>query len=130
MILVRFRQSQTETIGILAAGGHLFYILEPLWRGNQRNVSCIPPGKYRCVFMSRSASGKYKNCYHVQDVPDRTGVLIHAGNVADHTRGCLLPGLKLGKLDNKNAVLSSRKALDKIVQLMGDEFELEIIDGV
>lgn len=130
MKLIRFKRTSTETIGALIGNGRCFYILEPSWNGNRRNVSCIPAGRYNVKHMARSASGKYRNCYHVQNVPGRSAILIHCGNVHNNTRGCLLPGKRIGVLSGKNAVLNSRSALSEMVQLLGDEFELEVIDAM
>ena len=128
--LYRYKRTETETIGVLFADGRQYFILEPPWKDNQRNISCIPAGTYKCVFMKRSSSGKYKNIYWVQDVPNRTAILIHAGNTHDHTRGCLIPGKRTGKLAGKNAVLNSRSALMDLRNIFGKSFTLEVIDGM
>ena len=105
-----------------------FQVLERPWLDNRRNISCIPPGRYLVKFMKRSASGKYKNCYHIQNVPGRSGILIHQGNIVDHTKGCLLVGKKRGWLNKKRAVFNSRSALRKLVSVLGKrDFELTII---
>jgi len=105
-----------------------FQILERPWLNNQRNISCIPPGTYRVKYLRRSASGRYRNCYHVLNVPGRTGILIHQGNIADHSHGCLLIGKRRGWLNRKRAVLASRSALKDFVRTMGKkDFLLTII---
>lgn len=128
--LLRYRRTYRETFGVFLCDGASFYILEPSWRDNKRNISCIPAGTYRVKYMHRSASGKYRRCYHVQGVPDRSGILIHCGNTYKHTRGCMLPGRRVGLLAGNNAVLNSRSALTEMVKLMGNEFELEVVDGL
>jgi hypothetical protein len=101
--------------------------LEPPWLNNRSNVSCIPAGTYNCEWLQRSASGKYKRCWHVTGVPGRVGILIHAGNRLAHTLGCILPGKKHGYLGGQDAVLSSKSALNMLrKQLEGKPFVLSV----
>ena len=70
--------------------------------------TCIPEGKYNIQF--RRTGGfheKYKKRYgnahygmlHLQDVPNFTYILIHAGNTDEHTSGCLIVGETQQDLD-------------------------------
>ena len=120
---------RTDSIrGILAAGGKIFHIIERPWKNNKRNESCIPAGEYHTTFLPCSASGKYRQVYHLQAVPGRSGILIHNGNVVAHSRGCLIIGLRRGSLAGKPAVLNSRSALHQLFQMMGPEpFKLKVI---
>jgi hypothetical protein len=135
VILLRDEVSPSVIRGTLYAKDKTFQILERPWKNNTRNESCIPETgdiskPYRAVFLSRSASGRYKNIYHIQNVPNRGGILIHQGNVVDHTRGCLIIGKKRGNLAGKLAVLNSRTALNEFVLLMEEKpFELIIVGG-
>ena len=102
--------------------------MEPKWRDNRSNVSRVPTGDYVVEYMKRSSSGKYKDCYHIQDVKNRFGVLIHKGNTVNHTLGCLLPGVKVGTLNEQFAVLGSAQAMRKIHKVTGKEtFKLNIM---
>ncbi len=75
------------------------HTLELPWRNNERNVSCVPAGTYELL---KRDFGKYYEAYkrrwnhqfslQVDEVPDRGDILIHTGNTADHTRGCILVG--------------------------------------
>lgn len=113
--------SNTETLGIIIAKGKMFQCLELPWKDNQRNISCIPPGEYIVKFLPKSASGKYRNVWHIQDVENRGGVLIHTGNKSSHSRGCVLIGLTRGILSGVRAILSSRVALARFNSLMNKE---------
>ena len=114
--LVRLKQS----IGALISDqGFICYVMEPPWRDNRSNVSCIPVGDYDVDYLTKSASGKYKDCYHVRGVPDRFAILIHKGNTVRDTMGCMLPGVRVGKLGGKCAVLGSAQAMRKIHKLTG-----------
>lgn len=134
MKLIRTSTSDEGTFGILVYGDDYAHTLEPPWRGNQRNLSCIPAGKYE-VRMRHSP--KYGDVYHVKKVPNRTYILMHAGNWAGDeakgfktdTDGCILVGSKRGRLNGQQALLASRAALSKVTAAMNFEpFELEIID--
>ena len=112
----------------MVAGEQLLYTIERPWLDNARNISCIPEGEYLVNFMARSASGKYRNVWHLQNVPGRGGILIHNGNLVAHSRGCLILGSKPGTLGGNPAVLGSRPALRKLQSIVGREsFKLHII---
>lgn len=66
------------------------WVLELPWLGNQRNISCIPEGEYSTVHHTRP-SGRGEALL-VENVPGRSGILFHAGNVPSDTRGCPLVG--------------------------------------
>lgn len=126
--LIRDEVSSMCVRGALYIDGYVFQILERPWLNNRRNISCIPTGKYTANFLPRSVSGKYKNVFHLTNVSGRSGILIHNGNVVDHTKGCLIIGLKRGRLAGKSAVLNSRTALSKLVEITQKQtFELTII---
>jgi len=116
------------TLSIVITPKGVYRSLELPWFNNARNASCIPSGSYLCEYLSKSASGKYRNVYHVTDVPDRSGILIHNGNVARHTKGCILLGTKSGKLYSQPAVLNSRTAMRSFIDDTGKQpFILEIL---
>lgn len=98
--------------------GEIIHWLERPWISNQRNVSCIPPGFYQVKYLERSASGKYKRCWHVQNVPGRSGILIHSGNFVRDTLGCLLPGTTVDM--RAGAVYHSRSAMEILRKHFGD----------
>lgn len=112
----------------LVANGELFHLIERPWLNNRQNISCIPCGVYRVDYMARSSSGKYKGVYWVRDVPGRSGILIHNGNIVAHSYGCLIVGMRRGTLAGQAAVLNSRSALSSLVDVMGrHSFELHIV---
>jgi hypothetical protein len=126
--LWRDEQAKGHISSVLLTPQGEFYVLERPWLGNRRNISCIPPGRYRVRYLKRSVSGKYRNVYHVLGVPGRSGILIHNGNTVDHSRGCLLVGKRRGFIGGKRAVLNSRSAMRALVRALGKrDFELTII---
>ena len=94
------------------------------WRNNDPQVSCIPPDLY---LVSPHVSPNHGECYHIENVPGRTNVLIHAGNIDDNTLGCQLPGLYNGwvwsKKDKRNewGVCGSRTAMERLEKILGRE---------
>lgn len=85
-------------------------ILELPWKANQKQISCIPEGTYNIV---PHKSPKFGHCLLVKDVPDRSNILIHAGNTTKDTKGCLLPG---ELASDKESVGSSRDKLTAIMR--------------
>ena len=125
--LFRFERQSTHTTGALVINGYTVYVLERPWLDNKRNKSCIPSGKYICKFLPRSGSGKYRNVYHVVPVDNRSGILIHQGNLVIHSLGCLIIGSRIGTLSGKRAVLSSRQALRELNKItQNNDFNLEL----
>ena len=113
---------------VLFIEGQTFHIIERAWLNNKRNISCIPAGVYQVQFMARSGSGKYRNVFWLRNVPGRSGVLVHNGNLAAHSRGCLIIGMRRGTLAGQPAVLNSKTALRALGRIAGRQsFELHII---
>lgn len=127
--LVRYRHTKTHTYGVLMVGDIMLFTLELPWLNNQQNISCIPPGDYIVNYLHRSGSGKFNRVYHVTDVPGRSGILFHAGNVPSQIQGCILPGMKTGNLAGQPAVLSSSVALEKMRSVIGkNSFNLKVMN--
>ncbi len=92
------KSTNIHTTGVLTAtrGGATFICktLELKWLNNQKNVSCIPPGIYKCKF---TRSIKFPlGTYELSSVPNRGGIRIHKGNYAAgkvvDIQGCILLG--------------------------------------
>ena len=114
-------------------------VMEPPWRDNARNRSCIPAGLYEVV---PHVSPRHRRCLLVTGVPGRSHILFHAGNLGGdvergwhtHTAGCLLPGLHRGRINvgdrRQQAVLASRTAQRRLMDwAAGLPFALEIHDA-
>lgn len=127
--LIRLHLKEKYTIGNLYCVGvdlsgktsrlienqFLCNIIEDKFRGNdlkKNKVSgetCIPEGNYK---IKMSYSPKYqKSLPQLLNVPYFEGVRIHSGNTAEHSEGCLLPGMnrEVGK------VLESKTYTDIII---------------
>jgi hypothetical protein len=130
IILDRIRDNGIQTIGqawALVNGSKKleFVTLEPSWVLNMNSISCAPIGTYQ---VHKRYSKKYKNHFHLQDVPDRSYMLIHAMNFFNQTEGCIGVGsrFKLLNDDQYVDVIDSQVTMDKLNKVMPDEFQLSI----
>lgn len=122
--LVRVCENENGTFGVLLKGDvPICVTVEDRWRDNKRRVSCIPEDVYFCVPHS---GPRFKNVWLLEDVPDRSAILIHAGNTEDSTEGCIIVGSSFGKLGSKWAILDSRKALNRLRSVAPPEFTIRI----
>ena len=101
-----------------------FIIIEPPWKQNQENVSCIPEGTYNIAWRTFPSHGRR---LWVRDTSPRTDVMLHAGNFQKDTLGCLLPNLRFGIANNQPRGYESQKALSLIEATVGPEEEIELI---
>ncbi|MBZ9872941.1 DUF5675 family protein [Mesorhizobium sp. BR1-1-9] len=86
--------SEQCTSGYLAINGEIkAYTLELPWQGNEPEISSIPSGEY-------SANLRYDHAdkwrIELRDVPARSLVQIHTGNLPADSIGCILIGQELG----------------------------------
>jgi len=127
LTIKRFAYSPMGTFGNMQMpNGEELYTVEQLWRNNERNVSCIPEGNYRCRerFYNR---GNY-NAIHIVDVPDRDLILFHKGNTESDLQGCIAPGKGLAFINGQWAVGSSGTAFSILMEHFGEsEFSLDIV---
>jgi len=113
------------TFGVITLNGkELCKTCERPWRDNKPQISCIPTGTYECRAYS---SRKFPDVWEILNVPNRSAILIHAGNVPSDLRGCIAPGTSFGMIDGKKAVLGSRDALNKLRKTLPDKFTITII---
>lgn len=127
--IIRVEKSTDGVFGVMLINGESFCVtLEPEDHANAVMISCIPPGAYIC---ERVDSPKYGDTFEVKDVPNRTHILIHSGNVEDHTHGCVLLAQYFGKLKEQRAVLNSGSTFKEFMNTMKgvDRFLLEIEDA-
>lgn len=123
--LVRVTEHNGATMGVLCIDGSPEVItLEDAWRNNEKMISCIPIGRYK---VKLHKSPKFGTTYKVMDVPERSEILIHAGNTHKDTHGCILVGLQFGKVGTEPAILASKSAFLKFMELMGNAPEAELI---
>lgn len=123
--LVRVSEYNGATCGVLCVNDSPeFVTLEDAWRDNERMISCIPVGRYK---IKKHRSPKFGLVYRVEDVPQRDQILFHAGNTHKDTHGCILLGMQFGTIGTDSAVLASRSAFNRFMDLMANSPEAELI---
>lgn len=125
--LNRINRTNFSTLGVLSLFDGLSKlfeckVLELPWLNNTKQKSCIPVGKYSVVYAPPAAKFPYPH-YRLLNVPGRDGILIHRGNLTTHTLGCILVGMDWGDLnkDGKTDLQSSKAALDRIYEILGEK---------
>src|SRR5574343_123320 len=91
----------------------IFKTLELPWKNNESQVSCIPPGTYKCV---RRNSEKFGNHFWVKDVPGREWILIHPANHYTQLRGCIAVGSAFSDI-NVDKLLYLTDSMAMIIKL-------------
>lgn len=124
--LVRFAEIEGATLGawILprwtnlngVTGALAIPTLEPPWKDNARDESCIPAGSYQLVPIlcpEHGATWRFVGG-SVGDfaLAERTKVEPHTGNTLIDTKGCPLPGMAFGRVQGMIAVVNSRPAME------------------
>ena len=128
--LTRIARRKTYTIGRLAIDGeYICDTLEPTWRdigwgrpGRKiAGKTAIPEGRYPVVV---TFSPRFRRWLPLLlHVPLFEGIRIHAGNTADDTAGCILPGLN----KKKGRVIDSRIWEHRIVRRLANRPEGEAV---
>lgn len=129
--LERFSYAEDGTLGVLTVGDLELFTVERPWLANKPRVSCIPEGIYDLEMrfspvVKRSSGGKYQRGWEVKNVQDRTYIMLHPGNTMDDLAGCIAPGLSVGRLKGKPAVLSSRDAFDKLMDALSHRSDWQL----
>lgn len=89
--------------------------------------SAIPYGKYKVIYNWSPKFGR--NLPRLLDVPHFEGILIHSGNTAKDSAGCIL----VGKNTSKGMLSESRYTSDKLNEIIdaaqkrGEEITIEIV---
>lgn len=126
--LERLDESDVQTEGILRFNGKTWKTLELPWRDNQRRISRIPAGTYTAV---RHESPTFGRCIWIQGVPNRSHILIHAGNFHTNTLGCVLVGKEFKDIngDGNYDVTLSKVAMTEILESgLPNAFQITISD--
>lgn len=122
--LTRVSETKDGTFGVLSGpDGPLCVTLEEVWENNSPRVSCIPKGKYT---VSKYSGTKYKDVWIVENVPNRSAILIHWGNTNDNTAGCILMGKYFADFNSKRGVADSVKTIEYLRTVLPNKFELVI----
>ena len=127
LVLIRAPSTRYGTFGMLMEDNVPFCVtLERKWLDNEVGKSCIPSGMYKCV---RFDSPTFADTFRVDEVPGRTGILFHKGNIMDDTHGCIILGEQFEPINGVPAVRSSGVAMDEFMERLKleDKFILYIM---
>jgi hypothetical protein len=116
------------TFGALRIDKQVFCAtLEPADLENRQMVSSIPAQQY---MIERHLSPRHGTTFKIQDVPDRSDVLFHPGNLFSNTAGCVLLGRDWGRLHEARGVTASGITFERFMAIMAgiDEAHLTIIE--
>ena len=99
--------------------------LELPWRNNKKRASCIPEGVYE---VTKRFSPKFKNHFHILDVPNRSYILIHQANFVSELLGCIAVGASHADIngDGINDVTQSVKTMNELSATLPDVFKIVI----
>lgn len=120
MQLVLYRSYLTQgTNGALFCNGRFIcHTIELPWKKNERNISCIPEGKYT---IAPRFSERFKHHFIVKGVPERQMILVHPANHAmEELEGCIAPVTFLNGI-GKGAY--SRRAMDQLLSMVHQGLE-------
>ena len=111
LVVCREPSSHTCTIGDLYINGvwYAFTLEDVIRKDKIAGQTAIPEGLYE---VDITHSPRFKcDLPLIKNVPNFTGVRIHAGNTDADTEGCILVGLRRGD----EAIFDSRKALAEVM---------------
>ena len=115
LTLSRMQQLPLAIRGVLAIDGDLFcFTLEHFQHA-------ITPGVYQMVRRSWPSTSFGMQLYEIMDVPGRSDILWHPGNIHSDTLGCILPGMEIGMLGAVPAVLRSADAIKALHKRLSDK---------
>lgn len=121
LTLTRMGSTPWGTFGTLRLpDGTAFPTVEPQWLHNAAGSSCIPAGEYDMAMRSspivaKSSGFEFPRGWEVTGVPDRRLIMIHPGNWASDSNGCILVGRAHVVLGGKLGVSASRAAFKDLM---------------
>ena len=132
MILRRFCSTDKETLGWLYVMDSketlgVFSTMERPDLHNQRNISCIPTGRYLCTRRNPTQKFNYEHLL-VNGVPNRDAILFHIGNYVTDSQGCILVGTDFADInkDGLKDITESRKAFMKLMSMLPKSGNIEL----
>ena len=128
LLILRDTFTEKSTIGRLFLNGELLCdTLELPYRDNQKSISCIPTGQYKVRLRTakESATRSYLHLL-IEDVKDRSYILVHIGNFPKDTKGCVLVGVGAEQDRVNNSTLAMELLVKEILNLGGTNINLII----
>lgn len=95
---------------LLLHGERVCFTIELPWKNNERQVSCVPEGRYE---LKKRYTPKFGRHFILLAVPNRSYILIHAANDAlKEIKGCIA---SVSSITGEGKGLQARLALAKLV---------------
>lgn len=131
----RLWKKPTYTVGRLYVDGKLYCnTLEDVVRDLDKEAkvpgkTAIPAGTYKVIFNWSPKFGR--NLPRLLNVPHFDGILIHPGNTADDSAGCILVGknTEVGRLTESRYTSDKLNVLIEDAQRHGEEIIIEIVES-
>lgn len=126
LTLKRIASRDDGTFGVLLANGRPIAVtLERPWRDNRKGESCIPVGRYTCV---RVNSPRFGLTWMVSNVPDRSEILFHSGNIFTDSHGCILVAERFETWsDGSVSIADSRIGMAELLAVTRDLVSLDLV---
>jgi len=108
------------------------FTLEPSWKENKKDESCIPEGVYSLEPYYSPENG---GCFEIKDVPERTLIRVHIANWVRDTDGCICIGKVIdvgregGMTKKELGVFDSQNAMKELLEIIKEPSELYISNG-
>lgn len=130
----RLWRKAAYTVGRLYVDGKLYCnTLEDVVRDLEKEAkvpgkTAIPAGTYKVIFNWSPKFGR--NLPRLLNVPHFDGILIHPGNTADDSAGCILVGknTEVGRLTESRYTSDKLNVLIEDAQRHGEEIIIEIVE--
>jgi len=120
-VLNRLKESPKQTLGHFSLYDRQYIefscvTLELPDKDNQKRISRIPRGLYRCM---PRYSPKYGHHFELMDVSGRSLILIHFGNYHEDTLGCILVGEAFTDIDKDGDldITSSKRTMNRLLDI-------------
>jgi hypothetical protein len=132
IVIKRHNQDKNQTTGVCMVFGEdkiLFssMSLERGWRNNEKRVSCIPKGEYKCVL---EWSNRFKSdLWEIKGVENRSECKFHSANYWYQLNGCIALGQKLKDInkDGYRDVTNSRNTMKQFHSALKGHTEATLI---
>lgn len=64
------------------------------------------------------------------NVPGRSAILLHKGNISDDTHGCILVGEQFNTVTSRPGITASKEGFEEFMKITQQclEFQLEIVE--
>jgi hypothetical protein len=140
--LTRVNDNGKSTLGILEDKDFLIYTIEDTHRKVKVwGKTCIPTGTYEIKLRTEGGKheeysnkfGFHKGMLWLQDIPNFQYVLIHIGNTAEDSNGCILVG---SDITNEDFISGSTVAYIRLYFYVlkafdrGEKVYIKIIDSI